>query len=521
MRPTAASLLWLVMLAACADKGSPNSSVAPKPAASTTATSPAVPAPPPGPPKRLFTHKFVVSVRTTPSRDSFRIGYLRAGSVFMAKTAEPVGFDKCRKGWFEIADTGGFVCSGYDVIAFEGKRLPERRATQPDLSALLPYAYGFTMRNNTPLYRRLPTDEEAAQYEGYRIPGVPIVVDAGLGDASASPQIGGARGAATADEPQELPVAPQAAGAPGEGDPEAAEEEGPPTLASLQGEKETVLERRLVKGFYVSLDRDMRKNARRYWRTQANGFIPYNSAREIRTNEFQGVALAEVQLPIGFVMSSSYFAYPPNSQGKPRRGKAPGYHFMFPIVGHTEVGGIAYEIAADGVHYRSEDVTRIDVRERPAEVADGEKWIDVDLEHQTLVAYEGALPVYATLISSGRVKDETDPLQDFATPSGKFRILSKHLTHTMDGDHAVDGPYSIEDVPYVMYFQLAYAIHSAFWHNSFGRPRSHGCINAAPFDAKWLFNWVTPVLPIGWHAVYPTEAVPGTRLYVRGEAPVL
>jgi len=518
VRRTASWLLWLVMLSACADKGSQNASAEPKPAASTTAPAPIVPAPPPGPPKRLFTHKFVVSVRTAPSRDSFRIGYLRAGSVFMAKTAEPVGFDKCKRGWFEIADSGGFVCSGYDVIAFEGKRIPERRAKQPDLSALLPYAYGFTMRTNTPLYRRLPTDEEAALYEGYRIPGASVVLDAGV--------------AAGVDAAvQQLPVAPQAAGAPGEADPEAADEDAPPTLASLQGEKETVLERRLVKGFYVSLDRDMRKNARRYWRTQANGFIPYNSAREIRTNEFQGVELSRdaivdggppgIRLPVGFVMSSSYFSYPLNSQGKPRRGKAPGYHFMFPIVGHTEVGGVAYEIAANGVHYRSEDVARIDPRETPAEVVDDEKWIDVDLERQTLVAYEGALPVYATLISSGRVKDETDPLQDFATPAGKYRILSKHLTHTMDGDHAVDGPYSIEDVPYVMYFQLAYAIHSAFWHNSFGRPRSHGCVNAAPFDAKWLFNWVTPALPTGWHAVYPSEQAPGTRLYVRGEAPIL
>jgi lipoprotein-anchoring transpeptidase ErfK/SrfK len=109
---------------------------------------------------------------------------------------------------------------------------------------------------------------------------------------------------------------------------------------------------------------------------------------------------------------------------------------------------------------------------------------------------------------------------DFETPTGRFRILSKHLTHTMDGDHAVDGPYSIEDVPYVMYFQLAYALHSAFWHNGFGRPRSHGCINMAPIDAKWLFDWVTPELPHNWHSVYPTKEHPGTRLYVRGETPV-
>lgn len=494
---------------------------------------PVAPKPPPGPPKRLFTHKFVVNVRTAPQRDAFRVGYLRAGSVFTATTAEPVGHDKCRGGWYEMAGSGAFACSGYDVIAFEGKRLPERRAKQPNLESLLPYAYGFTMRNNTPVYRRLPTDEEAAIYEGYKIPGAP------------PPQPDGGVNGDGETVAAELQVAPQAAGAPGSGSDAVeaaaeAEEEGPPTLESLRGEQGGVLERRLVKGFYVSLDRDMRKGARRYWRTQANGFIPYHSVREIRENDFHGVELSRepvveampdagakpsldvgLRLPIGFVLSSKSFAYPLNKQGKPRRGKAPGYHFMFPIVGHAQVGGVDYEVAADGTHYRTEDVTRIDAREPPPQVVDGEKWIDVDLANQALVAYEGSVPVYATLISSGRVKDQADPLQNFATPTGDFRILSKHLTHTMDGDHAVDGPYSLEDVPYVMYFQLAYAIHSAFWHNSFGRPKSHGCINASPFDAKWLFNWVTPALPEGWHAVYPTEQAPSTRLYVRGEAPIL
>jgi lipoprotein-anchoring transpeptidase ErfK/SrfK len=155
----------------------------------------------------------------------------------------------------------------------------------------------------------------------------------------------------------------------------------------------------------------------------------------------------------------------------------------------------------------------------PKEVAADEKWIDIDLGTQSLVAYVGADPVYATLISSGRIKDELNPLKNFESPSGSFRIKSKHLTATMDGDHAIDGPYSIEDVPYVMYFQLAYALHSAFWHNSFGRPHSHGCINLAPLDAKWLFDFAEPKLPNPWHGVYPTPEQPGTRLYIHGTTP--
>ena len=129
------------------------------------------PPPPSGPPKRIFTKRFVVNVRARPDRESPRIGYLRAGSVLQATTHEPVSTEGCREGWFELT-TGGFVCNGRDVIAFEGRRLPERRAAQPDREAPMPYRYARTRRDNTPMYRRLPTDLEAAVHEGYRPPGM-------------------------------------------------------------------------------------------------------------------------------------------------------------------------------------------------------------------------------------------------------------------------------------------------------------------------------------------------------------
>jgi lipoprotein-anchoring transpeptidase ErfK/SrfK len=170
--------------------------------------------------------------------------------------------------------------------------------------------------------------------------------------------------------------------------------------------------------------------------------------------------------------------------------------------------------------YRAEEVRILtQATEVPEGVGENDKWIDVDLEHQTLVAYEGLRPVYATLVSTGRVRDPDDPNRDMRTPSGLFRITSKHVSHTMDGDHATDGPYSIEDVPYVMYFQLAFALHSAFWHDGFGRPRSHGCVNLSPLDARWIFNWAGPTLPQNWHMVAPRDDNPATWVYIHGETP--
>ena len=84
----------------------------------------------------------------------------------------------------------------------------------------------------------------------------------------------------------------------------------------------------------------------------------------------------------------------------------------------------------------------------------------------------------------------------------------------MDDDSASDGPYSIQDVPWIMYFHSGIALHGAFWHSSFGHERSHGCVNLEPYDAKNLFGWVGPRLPDGWHGIHATDANPGTRVIV-------
>jgi len=153
----------------------------------------------------------------------------------------------------------------------------------------------------------------------------------------------------------------------------------------------------------------------------------------------------------------------------------------------------------------------------PPDTPQEEKWIDVDVTRQLLVAYEGKKPVYATLISSGK-RNPVDPEKDHPTPPGTYRIREKHVSATMDGDVAADGPYSIEDVPWVMYFQGSYALHAAFWHSAFGHTRSHGCVNMAPLDARELFFWTEPHLPSGWHGVYASDQAPGTRVVVHEDA---
>ena len=112
----------------------------------------------------------------------------------------------------------------------------------------------------------------------------------------------------------------------------------------------------------------------------------------------------------------------------------------------------------------------------------------------------------STLVSSGK--------EGFETPRGLFRIFAKHVSATMDGLAGNDEAYSIEDVPWTMYFQGNYALHAAFWHDKFGNVRSHGCVNLSPADAHWLFRWATPVLPIGWHGVIADKSNAGTFVFI-------
>ncbi|MFT3771996.1 MAG: L,D-transpeptidase [Minicystis sp.] len=167
----------------------------------------------------------------------------------------------------------------------------------------------------------------------------------------------------------------------------------------------------------------------------------------------------------------------------------------------------------EGVWLAADDLLIAEPHDNPVGfAADGKKWIDVSIKKQLLVAYEGRRPVYATLVSSGR-GGMGDPETTHATVRGVFYIHAKHVSGTMDGDPGVDS-YDLRDVPYIQYFHEGYALHGAFWHNDFGKPRSHGCVNLAPADAAWLFEWTDPQVPADWHGAVNPEG--GTMVYTHG-----
>ncbi len=130
-------------------------------------------------------------------------------------------------------------------------------------------------------------------------------------------------------------------------------------------------------------------------------------------------------------------------------------------------------------------------RTRPSRVDVDALWAHVDLDQQTMVIYRGDTPLRATLVSTGKAGTSTRP--------GLYGVLSKVRLSTMNG--RTPEPYLAEGVPFVMHFYQGQALHEAWWHNGFGTKRSHGCINMAPADARWLFDLASPVLPSAWRGV--------------------
>ncbi len=114
------------------------------------------------------------------------------------------------------------------------------------------------------------------------------------------------------------------------------------------------------------------------------------------------------------------------------------------------------------------------------------RYIDINISEQTLYAFEGSTLANQFLISSG--------VSSHPTPEGEFDIYNKTASQKMSGPG-----YYLPGVPWISWFSGDYSIHGTYWHNNFGHPMSHGCINASIPDAEWIFNWDDIGTPVYIH----------------------
>ncbi len=134
------------------------------------------------------------------------------------------------------------------------------------------------------------------------------------------------------------------------------------------------------------------------------------------------------------------------------------------------------------------------------------KWIEVDLSEQKLIAWENGSKFLETLVSAGKWG---------RTPTGEFNIWSKFkYTKMSGGNKALHTYYYLPNVPYTMYFYKDFGLHGTYWHNNFGTPMSHGCVNLPTVMAEKLFYWSTPVLAEGKNSITASNNNPGTKVVV-------
>lgn len=135
-----------------------------------------------------------------------------------------------------------------------------------------------------------------------------------------------------------------------------------------------------------------------------------------------------------------------------------------------------------------------------------DKWIEVSLDQQKLRAWEGSNIIMEFPISSGLW---------YPTPKGDYAIWYKTRAQRMKGGSKELGTYyDLPNVPYNMFFYLGFAIHGAYWHNNFGTPMSHGCVNSPLANVAQLFEWTGPILAADKGAVRATALNPGTRVFI-------
>jgi hypothetical protein len=240
---------------------------------------------------------------------------------------------------------------------------------------------------------------------------------------------------------------------------------------------------------------------RRFAITTDARLIPADKLKADSGSPFHGYDIRAIGLPVAFASKEGTKAFTVDG-GSPEEHGDIGSRALIPLTGKVKMFGSERLVEGkDGRWVKSDEVrTAAKPGDLPWFAKGSTKWIDVSILSQTLVLWEGSTPVYATLVSTG--KDGLgDPKTTHSTPTGIFHIYQKHVTTTMDSDVA-DHEFELRDVPWVMYFSGGYALHGAYWHDDFGKVRSHGCVNLAPVDARYVFSWSDPNVPEHWHAAY-------------------
>lgn len=241
---------------------------------------------------------------------------------------------------------------------------------------------------------------------------------------------------------------------------------GNPPVASLRA------------GAQVTIYEEQQAGGENWYRIGADRWV---AARYVRITESRSVGesriAGSIALPFGWVVPDKL-----DVRSKAGLGSGSilvgqlGHYDVVPVLETATISGAAWHRIGPDRWVEARQIGVARRKARPASIGASALWVAVNLSQQTVVCYEGDTAVYAALAATG--------LPGTPTVQGIFRTWRRLDTGKMSGPG-----YYIEDVTWTCYFYSGYALHTAYWHDKFGRPRSHGCVNLSPYDAWWIYRW--------------------------------
>lgn len=277
---------------------------------------------------------------------------------------------------------------------------------------------------------------------------------------------------------------------------------GAKTFKLVNGE--LVPERELAGSVHVRNYGERQVGKATYWNIGRGEYVAVTQLRLHDPSGFRGVRLNDdtgLSVPFAFAVDRQRL----DRDVATSKGRVPG-RSAWPVLERRE----------DAVRIGPEQwlplrsAVLVEAASPPDGLLPGERWIDVDLDGQTLVAYEGELPVYATLVSTGARK--------YPTETGVYRIWIKFAETEMSGQMGDEAPYSVATVPWTQFYSKDLALHTSYWHDGFATQRSHGCVNLSPLDSRFMYFWSDPQVPLGWSMAHGTQERPGSIVRVRSAA---
>lgn len=219
-----------------------------------------------------------------------------------------------------------------------------------------------------------------------------------------------------------------------------------------------------------------------WYKVADNEYAPSETIYHYEPSRLTGLEVnRQPERPFGWVMQRAQPSPAPDEPPAEDTEWLPRYMFVeiFDVALGAE--GWLWMDIGDGRWIKQTNLALVDISPRPEEVGEDEFWVGVDLFEETFAAYEGDRMVYAGLTATG--------LEGWETNEGLFTVYARHHEWPMWGGDPGDDYYYLQDVPHTMFFDDDIALHGAYWHNDFGAPRSHGCVNMTPRDAEWVWYW--------------------------------